>query len=305
MSLFSQHHSGLDALLQRSRPSAWQRFWSQPSVFLARELYTRQKNLPRQPLIDPITVVYISDTHNSLPRLPDGDILIHAGDLTQSGSLQELQATVAWLQAQPHHIKIVVAGNHDLLLDPSLDDLGGIASAERQSLDWGNITYLENTETTVACRNGRRLRIYGSPYSPRHGSWAFQYPRSKDVWAKTVPEGIDVLITHGPPRAHLDLLNLGCAHLLREVWRVQPRLHVFGHIHEGAGIEWLRFDALQMAYERTIIASGGLGNLIKTVVAFARGLLRPATEAKCLLVNPAIVGGLRDEERRKPIVVTI
>lgn len=48
---------------------------------------------------------------------------------------------------------------------------------------------------------------------------------------------------------HLDL-DLGCPHLLREVWRVRPRLHVFGHCHWAYGTEPIYFDKAQMAYER-------------------------------------------------------
>lgn len=62
------------------------------------------------------------------------------------------------------------------------------------------------------------------------------------------------------------------------------------------------FNGLQEAYERT---GGGFKNLLLTAWEFAKGLLRPAVEAKCLLVNPAIVGGLRDNERRQPMKVVI
>ncbi len=114
-----------------------------------------------------------------------------------------------------------------------------------------------------------------------------------------------MLVTHSPPRAHLDLLRLGCAHLLETLWRVRPRLHVFGHVHEGAGTEWLQFDERQAAYERTVLAGGGAGNLLRAVWAMARSFWRPPAEAKCLLVNAAVVGGLRDNERRRPIRVVI
>lgn len=306
MSLFGRQSTGLDALLHRPPPSLWQQFLAQPCIFLARRLYSYQKTIPAHPLVDPISIVCVSDTHNSQPAVPDGDVLIHAGDLTQSGSLKELQAAVAWLRAQPHPTKVVVAGNHDLLLDASRDDKAtGQTAAEREMIDCGDIVYLENAEATVVCANGRRLRIYGSPLSPRHGNWVFQYPRNQDVWAGTVPEGIDVLVTHGPPHAHLDLLKKGCVHLLRELWRSRPRLHVFGHVHEGAGTEWLQFDALQDAYERTVAAGGGVWNLVQTAKELLRALVRPAVEARCLLVNPSIVGGLRDDERRRPIKVTI
>lgn len=310
MSLFSKQHNGLDALLHRPRPGLWEQFLERPCIFLAHKLYTWRQPIPAQPLINPVSIVCISDTHNTQPPLPNGDILIHAGDLTQSGSLPELQATINWLLAQPHPIKIVIAGNHDLLLDPSCDKATANTNAatERAALDWGDIIYLENAEATVTCAaNGRRLRVYGSPRSPRHGNWAFQYPRGggEDVWAGTVPRGVDVLVTHGPPRAHLDLLRLGCERLLGEVWRVRPRLHVFGHVHEGAGSEWLQFDELQGAYERTVVAGGGVWNLLWTVKAFVLSLFRPPAEARCLLVNPAIVGGLRDNERRRPVKVVI
>ena len=306
MPFFGKKHTGLDALLHRPRPGLWQQFVAQPCIFLARKLYTWQRTIRAQPLVDPVSVVCISDTHNSQPTLPDGDVLIHAGDLTQSGSFQELQATVAWLRLQPHPVKIVVAGNHDLLLDASKDDhTAGRVASQRKALDWGDIIYLENDETTVTCANGRRLHVYGSPRSARNGNWAFQYPRGEDVWMGAVPKGVDVLITHGPPRGHLDLLNLGCVHLLWELWRVRPKLHVFGHIHEGAGMEWVQFDGLQGAYERTVVAGGGLWNLVWTVKEFMLTVFRPAAEAKCLLVNPAVVGGLRDDKRRRPIKVTI
>ncbi|PKY00345.1 Metallo-dependent phosphatase [Aspergillus campestris IBT 28561] len=312
MSVFGkQSTTPLDAFLNRPRPSAWQQFLSQPCVFLARKVYTWQQITPAQPLTNPVSVVCISDTHNSQPALPDGDILIHAGDLTQSGSPKELQATVDWLHAQPHPIKIVIAGNHDLCLDASFThgsdhaSLTGTSKPPGEPINWRDIIYLQDTETTVTCNNGRRLRIYGSPHSPRHGNWAFQYPRSQDIWTGKVPGDLDILVTHGPPRAHLDLLNLGCVHLLRELWRVRPRLHVFGHVHEGAGTEWLQFNALQDVYERTVVSKGGAWNLVQVIKAFVQAVFSPIIEAKCLLVNPAIVGGLRDDERRRPVKVII
>lgn len=116
---------------------------------------------------------------------------------------------IAWLRRQPHPYKIVVAGDHDLLLEPS-QDRSLNAAAKREQLDWGDIIYLENSETVVTCANGRRLHVYGSPQSHKHGNWAFQYHRSHDAWNETVPSNTDILVTHGPLRAHLDL-NLGCS----------------------------------------------------------------------------------------------
>ncbi|KAJ5796809.1 uncharacterized protein N7518_005349 [Penicillium psychrosexuale] len=169
----------------------------------------------------------------------------YTGDLTQSGSFQELQDALAWLRNLPHAIKIVIAGNHELLLDSAWDNSLGRAAFERAQLYWGDIIYLENEEVTVSCPNGRQLKVYGSPYSPRHGNWAFQYPRNQDIWATLVPDGIDVLITHGPPHAHLDLL--------KSVVLIYYRR--YGEFDQGSIYE---------AYERTIAAEGGLKNLLLT-----------------------------------------
>lgn len=238
-------------------------------MFIAQCLYaiTRPSQVP-EPLLSPVTVVCISDTHNSQAEIPDGDILVHAGDLTQSGSFEELQQTLNWLQRQPHQHKI-------------------------------------DSATTLKCSNGRQLLLYGSPKSPQYGNWPFQYPRSEDVWSNVVPEGTDILITHGPPRAHLDLIKLGCIHLLNEIWRVRPSLHVFGHVHDGYGQEWLYYDGLQAAFERVVIAGGGLWGLLgvlkETFLWCCTSMKAPST----LLVNPAMTGGLRDEHVRRPIVVRI
>ncbi|EYE92961.1 metallophosphatase domain-containing protein [Aspergillus ruber CBS 135680] len=278
MSLFGDRNSSLDALLHQLRPSAWQQFLDRPCIFLARKFYTWQPAIPAQPLANYVSIVCVSDTHNAQPKLPNRDILIHAGDLTQSGSLHELQKTVDWLRSQPHKTRIVIAGNHDLILD-------------------ARFPQKSDAKTTITCDNGRCLRIYGSPYSPCHGNWAFQYLRSENVWNERIPDGIDILITHGPPRAHLDLLKMGCIHLSKELWLIRLQLHVFGHIHEGAGIEWLQFDPLQDACERMIASGGGIWNLVWTLKEFAH--------VKTLLVNPAIVGGFRDIERRQPIKVVV
>jgi predicted phosphodiesterase len=277
-------------------------------MFVAQKIYTttRRPNVP-EPIIKPVTVICISDTHNSQTDIPDGDILIHAGDLTQSGSFDELQQTIDWLRRQPHQHKIAIAGNHDLLLDDSLEHLPSHTHDTRtcHELEWGGITYLQDSSVTLVFRNGRRLLVYGSPKSPQYGNWPFQYPRSQDVWTGAVPNGTDILVTHGPPRAHLDLLKLGCPHLLSEVWRVRPALHIFGHVHEGYGQEWLYYDGVQAAFERMAVAGGGLWRLAEVLKEALLWCWRPMRTPSTLLVNPAMTGGFGDEKKRRPVVVTI
>lgn len=297
--MFGQRSTGLEQLLQRPKPSIWRQFLKGPSVFIAKALYRWRSPVQCLPIANPVVAVCISDTHNSQPQLPSGDILIHAGDLTQSGSYKELRDALAWISEQSFEHKIVIGGNHDTLLDVSR------AADERESLDWGDITYLENSATTLELSNGRSIKIFGSPYSPKHGNWGFQYPRGLDVWSDIVPRDVDILVTHAPPRAHLDL-GFGCEHLLRALWRTRPTLHVFGHVHEGYGQDWLHFDELQRAYEDTIAARGGFWNVVRVAYYFVCSQIRPATsELPCRVVNAAMVGGLRDELRRRPIRVSI
>ena len=62
--------------------------------------------------------VVISDTHNRHPKtLPDGDVLIHAGDFTMVCEPKELQNFQNFLMKTPFKSKIVIAGNHDIMFD--------------------------------------------------------------------------------------------------------------------------------------------------------------------------------------------
>lgn len=199
-----------------------------------------------------IRLVCISDTHTQKPTsIPAGDVLIHAGDLTNLGTVQEIQSQIDWLSSLPHPYKIVIAGNHDSFFDPGSRREGDIG----QSIRWGTVRYLQNSSTLLefSQHSGRRLLFYGSPKIPECGGmdFAFQYPKEKDVWSGTIPLETDVLITHTPPRHYLDLpAGIGCDYLRREVWKVRPRVHVFGHVHAGYGQTYVFWDDGQRVYER-------------------------------------------------------
>jgi hypothetical protein len=85
------------------------------------------------------------------------------------------------------------------------------------------------------------LRIWGSPWQPWFFDWAFNLPRGPALASKwaLVPDGVHVLVTHGPPAGILDRTAneeaVGCHDLARALERILPRLHVFGHIHESYG----------------------------------------------------------------------
>jgi len=299
----------LESLLHRRDPSPWAQFFASPLLFLARHLYNAQSTYQPPPSnIDPIRIVCISDTHNvhgSLPPLPAGDLLIHAGDLSQSGSLQEVNAALDWMSVQPHPHKIFIAGNHDRCLeDPYYEST--IKTV------YPDLIYLQNASISLDI-NGRTIKLYGSPLTPRHGSWVFQYPRipasqvsSSTTWA-SVPTDTDVLITHGPPVHHLDGGN-GCSALLDLLWKLRPKLHVFGHIHAARGVQAVTWTVGQLAYERVCSGQGGWMDLVAIWLQSIRWLWRSgrrSREAFTVLVNAAAVGGFRDEKRRCAVVVDI
>jgi calcineurin-like phosphoesterase family protein len=299
----------LSAILDRERPGAVQDFFRQPYAYLAKSVYALRPIRAKLNTLhlSPVTVVCISDTHNHQPRnVPEGDILIHAGDLTNSGSFEELQAAVRWLNSLPHAHKVIVAGNHDRLLDRAVADDEG-TKKERRRFEWGNVVYLQDQPVSITCSEKRRLNIFGSPWSPKHGNWAFQYVRSYDRWKDVIPSDIDILVTHTPPMGHLDVNNSGCQSLLDELWRLKrkPCLHICGHIHAGYGKEWLDFDGLQRAYERVVIAKGGIFTLLWFLCQFVIFRIVLRKSAPTLLVNASYLGGLRDEKKRDPIVVEI
>lgn len=283
-------------------PSAWEQFRNGPCLFLARKISARRPIHLPQPPEDAVTVVCISNTYGE-PQIPPGDILIHAGDLAEDGSLASLQVTLNWLKAQPHHIKIVVAGRRDRYLNKMRKGGPHWRHGHRRKGNWGDIIYLEHEKVVVAAENGRLIRVFGSPYSPESiHSVPFQYPRDKNVWNK-VPKNVDILITHTPPLTHLDSLE-GCWYLLHKLWKRQPRLHVFGCVHEHHGIDLLCYDDLQNAMEQIEVAGGGFCNLMKVVKGFVRSFSCHGVEAKTQLVNACIVGG-ESEPHREPITVVI
>ncbi|KAF4592460.1 metallophosphoesterase domain-containing protein [Ophiocordyceps camponoti-floridani] len=203
----------------------------------------------------PVRIVCISDTHDRTVHVPAGDVLVHAGDLSTKGTASDIQAQLDWIRTLPHPIKIVVAGNHDRFFDPESripEDVNANCS-----LDLDGLTYLED-ELSVQEINGRRLSFFGSPHVPYCGdkSFAFQYPFTTSPWFSRIPPQTDVLVTHTPPKHHRDL-GLGCPGLLREIWRVRPRLHVFGHVHSAYGSEPVYFDEMQAAYERLLSRPSG------------------------------------------------
>lgn len=180
-------------------------------------------------------LVCISDTH-SLHRqvtLPAGDVLLHAGDFTEYGLPDEVKDFMEWFGGvgQFAH-RLLIAGNHDLTFEHSPEVV--------EALIPPNVTYLNDTGVTLS-----GLRFWGSPITPHYQNWAFMR-RAREIgrhW-NLIPADTDVLMTHGPPFGIMDEVGplreaVGCPQLTRRVAQLRPRLHVFGHIHEGYGRQHL------------------------------------------------------------------
>ena len=188
-------------------------------------------------------LVCISDTHSlqgNFP-VPEGDLLIHAGDMCNMGSERDVQRFAKWLESLPHRHKVVVAGNHDWFFQKQPE----LARAYLEP----DVIYLQDSGCEI---DG--LDLWGSPWQPWFMDWAFNLPRKgakiREKWNK-IPLGTDILITHSPPHGTLDQVRpeqcapgrgsstgsgpLGCEELAIRLQAVRPRLHVFGHIHDNYG----------------------------------------------------------------------
>jgi len=180
-----------------------------------------------------VRLVCISDTHSlhrRIPYVPDGDVLIHAGDCLGAGTLDNVEDLNDWLGTLPHQYKIVIAGNHDWVFQEAPE-------LARDALT--NAIYLEDSGVEI-----EGIRFWGSPWTPTFMDWAFMLDRGQalhDRWMQ-IPEDTDVLITHGPPKGIGDealaafwCQNVGCVDLLRRIEQLRLKAHIFGHVHEGYG----------------------------------------------------------------------
>jgi len=177
-------------------------------------------------------LVCISDTHSRTDGLvvPDGDVLVVAGDFCGRGTDYSVSLFHDFLLTLPHKHKVVIAGNHDW---PFYRTDSTVVRAFKQTF-----TYLEDSGCTIG-----GLKFWGSPWQPEFFNWAFNLPRGESLAKKwrMIPSDTDVLITHGPPFGILDVvpggMRVGCEDLATEVLhRIQPKAHIFGHIHNSYGV---------------------------------------------------------------------
>ncbi|KIM54362.1 hypothetical protein SCLCIDRAFT_1222060 [Scleroderma citrinum Foug A] len=210
------------------------------------------KSPPQHPGPQWTRFVCISDTHSETFDVPPGDVLLHSGDLSKLGKYDQLKVTVDWLRGLPHRVKIIIAGNHDLPLHEAwyVNDFHRFHKQKEDSSrirallndEKNGITYLQDQKHTFQAKDGgREWSVYGFPWQPWFGGWAFNYETEEaQALVKPIPE-VDILLTHGPPHSILDTAlneqHVGCPELLTHLSQMQrpPLLHCFGHIHESHG----------------------------------------------------------------------
>lgn len=185
-------------------------------------------------------IVAISDAHGFFEEIdvPDGDVLVCAGDMLRRGSRLELRQFNEWLRKQPHKDKIYVAGNHDWCFQKHKEESKQILSSAM---------YLEDSGLEI-----QGYLFWGSPWTNKFYDWAFMIDTDEELalkWA-LIPPFVDILITHSPPFNILDKAlvvasnsteyseSVGSRALHRTVSAVDGlKAHIFGHIHNSYGQE--------------------------------------------------------------------
>jgi len=191
-------------------------------------------------------ITFISDTHQKHRQLTNdligGDILIHAGDIMNSGyDENDIWEFLQWFESQDQYkSQVFIAGNHDRLFENNFDKVKNIL------IEYPYISYLWDTALTYVNEEANEsCKLYGSPWQPEFYQWAFNLPRNgedlKEKWF-WIPKDTDILVTHGPPFGHCDEApyggHVGCELLRERVDEFPPKIHVFGHIHDGYGYKF-------------------------------------------------------------------
>jgi len=187
-------------------------------------------------------IVCISDTHCKLRKInvPEGDLLLHAGDLTFRGTVQEISSELKELGRIAKNFKMTCLspGNHDWLSEKQ-------PTLFKQMCEDVGVTYLHDSSVMFEDK-----LIYGSGWTPEFCNWALNLPRGqalKEKW-DLIPDETQILITHGPPFGILDIVehsihnghvqeHVGCKDLYSRIQQLKDlRLSVFGHLHFCGGI---------------------------------------------------------------------
>jgi Icc-related predicted phosphoesterase len=163
----------------------------------------------------------------------DTDVVFITGDVTYHGKPEELVRLKELLKkivAKTSHV-VMTVGNHE-------------KGCEANDIPW--IECMKEIGVKLLIHEAIEVegyKIFGSPWTPYFGGWAYNYHRftGKERW-EAIPGDTEILLTHGPMYGVLDYIhgeNVGCEALKDRVDSSLPHLkyHMFGHIHETHGIK--------------------------------------------------------------------
>jgi Calcineurin-like phosphoesterase len=283
----------------------------------------------------------MSDTHGQTPKpstyrggdsgfvdpLPKADVVLHTGDLSAHSAIHEFRETFDMLRRMNAPLKLVIAGNHDCLLDHEYiqqwlatrneplekerdrtpqqrrdkyaDVDAALAIIEEARKD--GVYYLIEGTYHFVLENGAALKVFASPSTPQYGRWGFQYESGHNF---PIPEGCDVAMTHGPPKGVLDNTRrgvpAGCDDLLSAVYAARPKLHCFGHIHEAWGARLITWREPTKA-EATPIKTSFTGSLaaINAEESVTFDTLETLSPDKASVSDDPNIGNLEVENERR------
>lgn len=178
-------------------------------------------------------ILAISDTHRShvdfTDDLSDCDLVVHSGDADcfDENTYVTFKNWSIKVAEKTTYGMVFVPGNHDSYIARDIE-------AAKEDFEGSRVHLL--IDETIELGG---LKIHGSPTSEAYGDLytAFAGPASElhKSWEK-IPANLDILITHGPPKGILDCYY-GSESLLESVREKKPRIHIYGHIHDGYGYE--------------------------------------------------------------------
>jgi len=199
-------------------------------------------------------ITVISDTHGLHERLnvpTKGDIIIHAGDCTSMGTEKQIKSFLEWYGGLDYKEAILIPGNHDWGFEKNPEKYKKMCKE--------NVVLLLNNSEYITYKD--KIKIWGSPVTPEFFNWAFNrsinpaynhhsYNTNPYIgldW-NLIPDDIDILLTHAPPRDILDKVTMstscnfnqhvGCPILMQKIENMEhkPKMHIFGHIHSQRGV---------------------------------------------------------------------
>lgn len=193
-------------------------------------------------------IVAVSDLHGYMPELPQGDILIIAGDVSPILFDRDIDKSLDWLEDrflpwvdQFDGPRVMIAGNHDFAIG---------APGCWDSVSWRDYDQTFYLEDSFVSLDG--LKIYGFPWVPNLPAWAFSLEDEDLRLAyQDIDPDCDIIISHGPPLGMCDQgsYHYGALSALEMIGRVKPKLFICGHIHEAYGKDhWDETDIYNVSH---------------------------------------------------------